>query len=204
MIKRMLLVATLLLGSTTVALGHEQHRVGKYTVEMGWRDEPALEGAANAVYLEVLETATGTSVEGLAKTLRVQVSFGGGAQSFEPPLQPLAGTPGAYVADIIPTRAGDYIFHLIGTIDTVQIDERFESGPARFDPVMVPNGIQFPDQLGSSESAARELQAVRDSETATRLIAIAALLVGAVGIGLAVATRRRSRGDASSTTQSPR
>lgn len=188
---RVLLVAAVLLVLATPALGHEQHQVGPYTVEMGWRDEPALEGAANAVYLEVRETATAKPVDGLARVLRVQVSFGGGAQTFEPAFRALAEVPGAYVGDIIPTRAGDYTFRLTGTIGTVKIDERFETGPGRFDPVTTPSGIQFPDQLGSSASAAHDLQAVHDSEAATRLIAIAAILVSIVGIGLAVVTRTR-------------
>ena len=179
----------LLLGVPLVVAAHEQHHVGPYTVEMGWRDEPALEGAVNAVYLEVQESASSKPVEGLAKTLRVQVSFGGGAQVFEPVLHPSAETPGAYVGDIIPTRAGDYIFHLTGTIGDLKVDERFETGPGRFDPVSSPTSLQFPDQLGSDANLAGDLQAVRDSDGVTRLIAIGAVLIGLASAGVVLRSR---------------
>ena len=112
----LLMVATFPLGASA--------QVGTYTVEMGWQSEPALEGVPNAAYLEVRETASGTPVDGLAKTLRIQVSFGG-AQTFEPAIRARADTPGAYVGDIVPTRVGDQI-HLSGTINEVKVDERFD------------------------------------------------------------------------------
>jgi len=163
---------------------------------MGWRDDPALEGVPNAVYLEVQEASTAKPVEGLARALRVQVSFGGGAQTFEPILYSLAGTPGAYAGDIIPTRSGDYIFHLSGAVASVKIDERFESGPGRFDPVTRPSNLQFPDQVGSDSDRARDIHALRDSESGTRLIAVSAVLVALAGvaIGLWLRQARMDRG----------
>jgi len=127
---------------------------------------------------------------------RVQVSFGGGAQTFEPILYSLAGTPGAYAGDIIPTRSGDYIFHLSGAVASVKIDERFESGPGRFDPVTRPSNLQFPDQVGSDSDRARDIHALRDSESGTRLIAVSAVLVALAGvaIGLWLRQARMDRG----------
>ena len=185
-------VAVLLLALTAPALGHEQHQVGRYTVEMGWRDEPALEGAANAVYLEVRETATGKPVDALAKTLHVQVAFGGGGQTFEPILRALADTPGAYVGDIIPTRAGEYRFHLTGTIVDVPVDERFETGPGRFDPVTTPTAVQFPDQVGSAADTARAARTARETADQTRVLAIAAVALAGIALVLSgLAARRR-------------
>ena len=185
-------VLVLTLGTQPSGAGaHEQHQVGRYTVELGWHVEPALEGVGNAVYLEVHETAADRPVDGLAKTLRVQVTFGGGTQAFEPALRALTDTPGAYVGEIIPTRAGDYRFHLTGTIEDLNVDERFESGPTRFDPVTTPFSLQFPDQVGSSAGAARDVRALRDSVDQARLIGIAGVLVGIAGVALALTARRR-------------
>ena len=66
---------------STSVLAHEQHDVGKYVVEMGWRDEPALVGVLNAVALEVHDKASGRAISGLAKTVSVAVSIGGSRDS---------------------------------------------------------------------------------------------------------------------------
>ena len=57
----------LLLALAGPEAAHEQRQVGRYTLEVGWRDEPALEGALNAVQVEVRETATGSAIQGLSK-----------------------------------------------------------------------------------------------------------------------------------------
>lgn len=167
------------------AHAHEQRQVGKYTLEVGWRDEPALEGALNAVQVEIRETATGKGIEGLTNTLRVLVSFGGSGQTFEPTLEATAGEPGTYTGAIIPTRIGDYIFRVTGTIDRLTFDERFESGPGRFGVVRSPSSLQFPDQIGSDPALARDLA------DQTRLVAYAALGVGLAALAVVVLSRRR-------------
>lgn len=182
----------LLLALAGPAAAHEQRQVGRYTLEVGWRDEPALEGALNAVQVEVHETANGRAIPGLSKALRVAVSFGGVAQTFAPVLYERPSEPGTYFGDFIPTRTGDYIFRVTGRIGDLAVDERFESGPGRFDPVTAPASLQFPDQVGSIAGAARELHALREDIGQLRLLAIAGVLLGIGGLGL-VSRRRPGR-----------
>ncbi|HEV2012070.1 MAG TPA: hypothetical protein VGS17_13705 [Candidatus Limnocylindria bacterium] len=173
---------------------HEQRQVGKYTLEVGWRDEPVFEGALNAVQIEVHETATGKGVEGVAKTLHVLVSFGGSNQTFELALELVPGVPGVYTGAIIPTRTGDYIFRLTGTIVDLNVDERFESGPGRFDVVRSPTSLQFPDQAGSDVALARDQRTTREIAEQSRVLALGGLALGIVSIGFAfVSLRGRPR-----------
>lgn len=185
----------LLLALAGLAVAHEQRQVGKYTLEVGWRDEPALEGALNAVQVEVRETAIGTGVPGLTKTLRVLVSFGGSAQTFEPSLEARPTEPGTYTGAIIPTRTGDYVFRVTGKIEDQSVDERFESGPGRFDVVRSPSILQFPEQTGSEAALARELRVLRETIDQLRLIAIAGPAVGIVALTIAIAAFRRGAGE---------
>ncbi len=195
MTKRILFVAGLLLVLATPALGHEQRQVGPYTLEVGWRDEPALGGLPNAVEVEVRETATGNGVEGLAKTLKLSITFGGTRTAFEPELRALgASDPGHYVADIIPTAPGDYLFRLQGKIGTQDINERFESGPGRFDPVRPASSIAFPAQDVLDPAVARDLRALRETADQTRVLALVAVALGVTALALGlVSLRGRAR-----------
>ena len=181
----------LLLALAGLAVAHEQRQVGKYTLDVGWRDEPALEGALNAVQVEVRETASGTGITGLTKTLRVLVSFGGSANTFEPSLEARPTEPGTYTGAIIPTRTGDYIFRVTGKIEDQSVDERFESGPGRFDVVRSPSILQFPEQSGSEPALARELRALRESIDQLRAIAVAGTAMGILALTIAILALRR-------------
>lgn len=179
--------------SATTAFAHEERQVGKYTLEVGWRDEPALEGVMNAVELDIHETATRKRVERLTRTLRVLVSFGGLSQTFEPTLRAVHGEAGAYLGDLIPTTTGDYTFRVVGTIEDLKVDERFESGPGRFDPVRAPDTLQFPDRIGGPGATARELRSLSDQIQVWRVVALVAATTALASTGLAIASLRRTR-----------
>ena len=187
-----ILLALVSFGSS--ALGHEQRQVGAYTLAVGWRDEPALAGLLNAVEVQVRETATGKGVEELAKTLRLSVTFGGSRAAFTPDLRSLGlFEPGHYLADLIPTKPGDYVFRLQGKLGTQDVNEVFESGPGRFDPVRSASTVAYPGQDVLDPAAARELISIRETAGQTRLIAIAGLALGASAFVFAtLAMRRRS------------
>lgn len=174
------------------AAAHEQRQVGPYTLEVGWRDEPALAGLPNAVEVEIREGATGHGVDGLAKTLVVSVSFGGSSAVFVPELRSLgAADPGHYTADVIPTAEGDYRFRLQGTIGTQEVNELFESGPGRFDPVRAASAIAFPPQNALDPAVARDLRALHESADQTRVLAVGALGLGVASLALAIILARR-------------
>src|SRR5919202_7026668 len=108
------------------ALAHERRDVGKLQFVVGWTGEPALVGEPNGIDLRITDKASGQPVEGAEKTLKATVAFGGGAPK-EFPLKARFGMKGAYTADIIPTKAGSYIFTFTGTVGDEQVNQKFES-----------------------------------------------------------------------------
>ena len=173
----------------TPAAAHETRKVGPYTFIVGWLSEPATIGQSNGLDLTVTETAGDKAVEGLEKTLKAEVIIGGGAKTRSLDLKPDGDMPGRYTSGFVPTRVGDYTFHISGTAGTTKIDEKFESGPNRFDPVTDIVGLEFPDQIPSTGDLAQQLA---DANTKlTIAIAIAALaLVASLG-SFVPALRRR-------------
>src|SRR4030095_9938143 len=138
-LRRLFLAAMVLIAAVSIttpaALAHERASVDKYSLVVGFNDEPALQGQPNGMQLTVTVPSEGNrSVEGLADSLKANVAFGGG-QPKEFPLRAQFGQPGRYVADFIPTRPGTYIFTFTGSIEGNPISERFESGPGRFNDV---------------------------------------------------------------------
>jgi hypothetical protein len=77
----------------------------------------------------------------LESTLQAEIIFVD--QKMTLTLEP-TGTPGSYTAAVIPTAAGDYSFHIFGTINGDQVDETFTSGPNTFDTVTDAATLQFP------------------------------------------------------------
>lgn len=188
-----MVVVLALVASSSSALAHERREVGKYTFVVGWSEEPALEGQLNPVFLRVTETASGRGVEGLDKTLRVTVTFGAIAQRHEPALRAVRETPGAYMAPMIPTRAGDYTFRFEGKVEDLAIDERFESGPQRFDPIRAPEDLQYPDRAGSAAALARELRSLDERFGLWRFAVIGAGSLALTALALSVAALVRMR-----------
>ncbi len=92
---------------------------GKYEITFGWQAEPAFAGVYNGP--EVFIKTHGTTEEdekpvlGAEKRLKLKVTFGN--QSKELTLKPAWQDPGHYVAQLTPTRPGDYSFQLIGTLN---------------------------------------------------------------------------------------
>ena len=80
---------------------------------------------------------------------------------------------------------------MTGKIEDQSVDERFESGPGRFDVVRSPSILQFPEQTGSDAALTRELRALRESIDQLRLIAVAGLAVAIVVLTIAIAALRR-------------
>ena len=172
------------------AAAHERRTVGPYEFEVGWLNEPAFAGLMNGLDLSVTDTRSDKGVEGLEKTLTVDVQTGG--------LAPLAltiaarfGTPGAYDGNFMPTVAGTYTFHIQGKIDTQNIDEKFESGPGRFDDVDSATAVQYPVKVPGGDALSKRLDDLQGGLDQTRLVAAAALVVGIVALGAAFAVSRR-------------
>lgn len=246
MLKKLLppLAALCLLALTLqTALAHEPRDIEDYNLVVGFLHEPAFEGILNGVYLSVTKVAAHGHGEEASADKEEQASSGGhghgeelteGVEDLEQTILVEVthvpsgakrnmtlhafGEPGNYKSDFIPTASGQYVFHFIGTIEGMLLNERFESGVGTFDDVQPATAIQFPESAASTrelEAAVRgalesaqqaqdtalELEAAADSaqssaSTATTL-AIAGIAVGAIGIiigviGTFAALRRRN------------
>ncbi len=107
------------------ALAHERRDVGKLQFVVGFIGEPAILGEPNGIDLRITDKASGQPVEGAEKNLKATIQYGGGAPK-ELPLKARFGMNGAYTADLIPTRAGAYIFTFKGTVGDETVDQKFE------------------------------------------------------------------------------
>ncbi|HEY8657220.1 MAG TPA: hypothetical protein VIN34_10855 [Candidatus Limnocylindria bacterium] len=186
-------IAAALAAVAAPASAHEDRTVGPYRLDVGFATEPAYAGQPNALYLEVTDTRDDKPVEGLEKTLKAEVSFGGLA-ALPLTLTPRFGQPGVYAGQFIPTKPGSYIFHLTGKIGTQDIDEKFESGPSRFNDVTGPGALQYPEKVPGGSDLGRTLSDLRSDIDQLRLLAIAGVAVAiaiAIAVPLALSRRRR-------------
>jgi len=173
------------------AYAHERRTVGPYEVEVGWLKEPAYLGQLNSIDLHVTDTRNSHPVAGLEKTLTADVAAGG----LSPHTLTLAAqfeVAGAYEGWIMPTVAGAYTFHIKGKIDTLNVDEKFTSGPNTFGDVQDISAVQYPAKVPVADGLSTKLDALQSGIDQTRLIAIAALALAVIGLGAVVLTRRRT------------
>jgi len=178
------IVASSFAFTSNVALGHEHRRVGPYTFVVGWINEPAYVNAANGLSLDVTETSSSKPVEGLATSLHAEVIVGGGAKKLALDLATDEESPGHYAGSFIPTKTGDYIFHIFGDVGSTKVDERFESGPNTFDEVISTDPLQFPDRVPANADLAARLDSLQTLVIAAILIGALALLVSVGGLAM--------------------
>jgi len=198
------LAAAFVLTMSAPALAHEERTVGAYHFVVGWGDEPAYAGLKNSVQL-LLSTKAGKPVTNLGDSLKVEVIFG--QQQMELPFEPAFdpqegfGTLGDYRAWLIPTAPGTYTFHLFGAIGKQKVDERLTSGPTTFDDISDPAEVEFPTKVPTGTELAGRLDReiprlngtiaaarsdARDEASTAKTLAIVGIVVGALGLIVAV------------------
>ena len=211
------LLAALTWAGTQPAAAHESREVDRFTFVVGFIAEPAYTNIPNAVSLSITETESEEPFEDLGDTLNVDVTFG--EETFTSTMRPQFGEPGSYRADFVPSRPGQWTFRFFGTVDDVEVDETFISGPETFNDVQSISEESFPaqdpstgelaerleqelarvnerlDELeagGSSEGATGGEAAEDSTDSLARWLSAAALLVslGALAIALVVSRRR--------------
>ncbi len=136
------IASLLVLSRTTVTTAHENRKIGKYQVAVGWRQEPAYTNVFNGPEIFINELDSNKEVEGAEETLKVEVLFGDKSKKLK--LEVAYGEKGHYIADLIPTQPGDYTFHLTGKIGDQAIDEKYTSADGKFTSVEPISDIQFP------------------------------------------------------------
>jgi hypothetical protein len=197
------LALLLILATASAASAHEHREVGEYELTVGFSNEPALAGEPNGLSLAVQagHGDEGTPVEGLEETLQAEISFGGETMPLE--LRASFGEPGAYTADVIPTETGAYTFRIFGTIEDMQVDESFTSGPETFSEVESTDAISFPAPAAGEEGATSAEDA-KDTADSARTLAIIGLVAGVLGLiagGSALAMAMSARAARQATTQ---
>ncbi len=143
--QRLFLLVVLALALVTAVApisAHEGREVGDYVIVFGWSVEPAYTGIVNGPEFTVEHHETGEAVEGLEETISLMVHYGD--QSKMLTVYPVWNEPGHYTADLLPTRAGDYSFHMFGTIADTEVDEMFSSADGEFSTIEPATDIQFP------------------------------------------------------------
>jgi hypothetical protein len=180
------------------ASAHERRDLlnGKYQAVVGFLTEPAYEDQINGLDLTVTSKTdlnadgTGKPIEGLEKTLKAQVVKDG--KTLDLPVQARFNMPGKYAAYFEPTAAGQYVFLITGQINGETINERFESGPNRFNDVQSIAPIQLP---AATSQVPADLQAQLDSANSAastaRIIGIVGIIVGILGVGVGAAAYMR-------------
>jgi len=168
--------------TSDVALGHERRAVGPYTFVVGWISEPSYVNLLNSLDLTVTETSGGKAVEGLEKTLKADLTFGGSTTPQPLTLAARFGLPGKYSGYVMPTKTGDYTFHITGTVGTMNIDEKFESGPGRFGSIESTDPLQYPQKVLSSSDLAARLDQLQTLVIAGIVLGGLALLASAAGL----------------------
>ena len=140
-LRSMLLATALLAGLAGPALAHQRQwlQVGPtdYLLVVGFLDEPVFTGDKSGVDLTVLtpdpaspmdsRSEKAKPVEGLEKTLKVEVKAGPHARVLE--LEPRFRAPGRYDAVFFPTVATTYTYRLFGTINGAPFDVTFACNP---------------------------------------------------------------------------
>lgn len=155
--RRLLFVMILLLALLAGTLmAHEGREVGDYELAFGWRNEPAYAGFPNGPEVYITHHADheegehshddaqhDEEAEAMDVSLQVEVTFGPASRILD--LRPAYGEVGHYIADMIPTRPGDYTFRVFGTINGVEVDEIFSSADGQFSSVEPVQDVQFPE-----------------------------------------------------------
>ena len=199
----LLLLALFLLPAS--ALAHERRTVAnaKYDVVVGWDVEPAYVNMKNGASIRIMQAGTTTPVTGADKSLKLAIRQGASTKEF--PLRAVFGQDGYYVADIIPTRVGDYQWIFTGAINGDAVNETFDTADGKFNAVTASTALQFPIQLPEATQAATDLQSAQADAQSARMLAYIAMAVGILGllIGLA-ALFFRGRGASSAASPSTR
>ena len=182
----------------TGALAHERRTIagGKYDVVVGWDVEPALQGQKNAASIRISTAGSTGPVTGAEKTLKVQIKQGATTREF--PLRAVFGQPGSYVADLIPTRAGDYEFAFVGRIGDDRVNEHFDSADGKFDGIEPTADMQFPVAQADPAQATAAARGAQAEAQGARTLGIAGIAVGVLGV-LAGAAAWATRGRGSAT-----
>lgn len=133
------------------AFAHEKVDSGNYHYEIGWANEPVIVGEKNGLDLFVAsKDKPDEGLAGVESTLKFTVEYGSASQSYE--LVPVEAEPGYYTAAFVPTREGQYTFHLTGAINNEAVDVKVEP-----EEVIAAGKLAFPEAQPSAADLTAQL-----------------------------------------------
>ena len=147
---------------------------------IGFRNEPAYQGEPNGLDLTVTNKQTGEKINDLANTLKVELIFGSSKRELE--IRPQWGEDGAYTADVLPTEAGDYTWHIWGDIKGTPLDISMTSSPETFSAIRSKADVSFPAAEATPAELQIQVAAAQQSAQMALIVGIAGALLGVVGI----------------------
>lgn len=175
-------------GAPVATLAHEHRTIagGRYDVVVGWQTEPAYVNQQNAAGIRISKAGTNPAepVTGVENSLSLQVRQGAQTRTFA--LRAVFGQPGYYVADILPTRAGDYVLTFTGTIGSDRVDETFDSADGRFDAVTDGSAVAFPVAEPDPSEVVAQMQAAQSTARMAQTLAFVGVAFGVLGCLAAV------------------
>src|SRR6478735_8105187 len=149
----------------SISLAHERRTIanGKYDVVVGWDVEPAYQNQRNSASIRISKAGTNPAepVVGAEKTLKVDIRQGATTRSFD--LRAVFNQPGYYLADILPTRDGDYQWTFVGSIGDDQVNEKFDTADGKFNAVQPLAPLQFPVAAPDPAQVNADIQAARSA-----------------------------------------
>ena len=177
-----------LLSVPSVALAHERRTVagGKYDLVVGWDTEPPYVNQKNGASIRISRAGTNPAqpVTGAEKTLRVEIRQGGQSRAFD--LRAVFGQPGYYVADIVPTRAGDYVWTFSGSIGGDTVNETFDTADGKFEGVTAGTAVEFPVAAPDPNQVSIELRAAESAAERAQMVGYLGAGLGVLGLVVAV------------------
>ncbi|MBV9688291.1 MAG: hypothetical protein JO202_01130 [Ktedonobacteraceae bacterium] len=186
-------LATVLTMTVTsmAAFAHETRHVGPYTFVVGFLNEPAYAQLQNSLDLTICTgnkcnytvqdglRVVANPVNNADQTLKAEVIMGSAAP-LALPLEPRYANPGKYASYFIPSKVGTYTFHIFGTLNGMNIDEKFTSSPNTFSDV---NQIQvYPAQNTSVAGTQEQVQAAQNSASTATTLGIVGIVIGLLGL----------------------
>jgi hypothetical protein len=157
---------------------------GDFAFVLGWLDEPPVANMKNAALIAITTASDNQPINSAEATLTAQIQYGGKTRDLI--LRPLAGNPGTYIGDFIPTRRGTYTLKIGGTLNNQPIDL---SGD--IEEVGSTDSLAFPEPVNSDLQ--KSIDDLRSTVTMSQIIGLAGLAVGLIGLVLIVVLFRRKR-----------
>jgi hypothetical protein len=173
------------------AAAHGRVDVGEYELVIGFSTEPAYQGEPNGLDLAVRTKADQTPVTDLADTLKVEIIRGDTTRALN--LRAVFGKDGSYTANVLPTEAGDYTWHIFGDINGTPVDVSMTSGEGTFGIVQPKADVSFPSADPTTADLVTQIQAVEARASQAWYVGIAGVVVGLIGLATGVIGLRGRR-----------